>query len=61
MAKKTNCKQEAITHFATMYDPEKVINKAMKDAIKRKELSIYGCKSKLQAFAVKLFPHRFVM
>lgn len=61
VARKTECKKDAICHFATMYDPEKVINKAMKDALKRKELSIYGCKSKLQAFAVKLFPHRFVM
>lgn len=61
VAKKTNCKKNAICHFATMYDPEKVINKAIKDAKKRKEMSIYGFKAKAQHILVKMFPHKFVM
>lgn len=61
VARKTECKKDAICYFATMYDPDKVINRAIKDAKKRKEISIYGFKSKAQSILVKMFPHRFVM
>ena len=60
-ATKTNAKDAVITHFATMYDPAKVIKRAMKGATKRKELVLYGFKSKAQLPLVKLFPHSLVM
>lgn len=60
-ATKTNAKDAVITHFATMYPPEKVIKRAMKGALKRKEVVLYGFKSKAQLPLVKLFPHSMVM
>ncbi len=60
-ATKTNAKDAVITHFATMYPPEKVIKRAMKGALKRKEVVLYGFKSKAQLPLVKLCPHSMVM
>lgn len=60
-ATKTNAKDAVITKFATMYDPDKLIKRAMKCAKKRKEVILYGFVSKLQVPFVKLLPHKFVM
>lgn len=51
----------AVTYFSTSYDPKKVIAKAVKDAKKRKEISIYGTKANFQKFLVKILPHRWVL
>lgn len=60
-ATKTNAKQEVITKYVAMYDPEKLIKKAMKGAMKRKDVVLYGFVAKAQTFMVKLLPHKWVM
>lgn len=60
-ATKTNAKDAVITKFVTMYDPEKLIKKAMKGALKRKEVVLYGFISKAQVLLVKLLPHKWIM
>lgn len=59
--KATESKEAVITKFATMYDPDKLIKYAVKKALKRKEVVLYGFKSKAQVPLVKLMPHRLVM
>ncbi len=56
-----NPNNKVITHYAVMYDPQKVIKKAFKDVMKRKELSIYGFVASAQAKLVKILPHKLVM
>lgn len=47
---------EVITYYATMYDPKKVVKKAIKATLKRKRFSLYGFTTKLMAILVKLVP-----
>lgn len=56
-----NPENQVITHYSVMYDAQKVVNKAFKDAMKRKELSIYGFVASAQAKLVKILPHKLVM
>ena len=44
-----------------MAKPEKVVKKALKDAMKGKELSIYGMGMNLFFAACRIFPHRLLM
>ncbi len=60
-ATKTNAKQKVVTKYVAMYDPEKVIKRAMKGAMKRKDVVLYGFISKAQTAMVKLLPHKWVM
>ena len=60
-ATNTNAKQKVITKYVAMYDPEKVIKRAMKGAMKRKDVVLYGFISKAQTAMVKLLPHKWVM
>lgn len=48
--------KEVITYYATMYDPEKVAKKAVKDTLKRKRFSLYGFTTKLMATLIKFVP-----
>ncbi len=57
----TDAKQKVITKYVAMYDPQKLIKRAMKGAMKRKEVILYGFVSKAQTFMVKIFPHKWVM
>lgn len=61
VAKKSHAKKNVISHFSTMYDPEKVIKRALKHARHGKEISIYGFKAKIQSILVKILPHRLIM
>lgn len=54
-------KKEVVIKYAVIYNSEKVIEKAIKDAYKRKDISVYGGKNNFQRLLVKLFPHKFVM
>ena len=54
-------KKEVVINYAVIYESEKVVAKAIKDAYKRKDLSVYGGKNNFQRMLVKLFPHKFVM
>ena len=44
-----------------MYDAEKVVDKAIRDAEKGKDMSVYGALNKLQHVAIKLLPQSLVM
>lgn len=62
-AKKIKAKQsqEVVSKYVVMYDPEKVIKKAYRDATKRKEVSIYGVVARSQVRLVKLIPTKWTM
>ena len=50
-----------ITKYEVMYDAEKVVDKAIKDAEKGKDMSVYGALNKLQHVAIKLLPQALIM
>ncbi len=54
-------KKDVVINYAVIYESEKVVAKAIKDAYKRKDMSVYGGKNNFQRMLVKLFPHKFVM
>lgn len=56
-----NPSNKVVSKYVAMYETDKVIDKAFRDATKRKAFSIYGTKSKLQVFFVKLLPKKLVM
>lgn len=62
-AKKIKAKtsNEVITNYVVMYEPDFVVDKAMKAALKRKELVIPGFIARSQVRLVKLLPHKWVM
>lgn len=62
-AKRTNSKisKDVVTKYVVMYDPEKVVKKAVKDAMKRKEMSIYGFVARSQVRLVKCIPTKWTM
>lgn len=61
VAKQTKATNEVVTKYVVMYDATKVVKKAIKDTKKKKQVSIYGFKSKLQSFFVKLMPVSLIM
>lgn len=60
-ATKTNSKTEVVSKYVVMYQPEKVVAKAIKDTRKRKELSIYGFIARSQVRLVNMLPKKAVM
>ena len=44
-----------------MADPKNVVKKALKDSVKKKELSIYGISMKFSYIASKILPHKLIM
>ena len=50
-----------VKKYVALYDPEKVVERAYKDAVRRREISIYGAKARLQCFLTKILPHSLVM
>ncbi len=57
----TKAENEVVTKYVAMYKPESVVKKAMKDATKRKELSICGFISRSQVRLVSMLPKKMVM
>lgn len=53
--------KEVITYYATMYDPRKVVKKAIKDTLKRKRFSLYGFTTKFMAILAKLLPTKLFL
>lgn len=51
----------AITYFSTAYNVNDVVDRAIRDAKRRKEISKFGFKSYFQSFLVKVLPHSLVM
>lgn len=60
-ALKTKAKNEVVSKYVVMYQPEKVIAKAIKDTKKGKEMSIYGFIARSQVRMVHLLPKKAVM
>lgn len=60
-ARAKQTEEEVITYYATMYDPKKVIRKAMKDILKRKRFSLYGFTTNLMAILIKFVPTRWFL
>ncbi len=60
-ATKINSDHHVIRKYVAMYDPNKLIKKAMKGALKRKEVIMYGFMARAQTLLVKLLPHKLVM
>lgn len=60
-ATKTNARNEVVSKYVVMYQPEKVVEKAIKDALKRKEMSIYGFVARSQVRFVNMLPKKIVM
>lgn len=54
-------KDAVVKKYTVLYDADKVVAKAYKDAAKRKDVSIYGSKARFQCFLTKILPHKLVM
>lgn len=54
-------KEPVVKKYVAMYAPEQIVNRAYKDALKRKDVSIFGFKARAQALLVKALPHSIVM
>lgn len=50
-----------IINYGVMYDPKKVVLKAFNDAMKGKDVSVYGGTNNFQRFLTKILPHKLVM
>ncbi len=60
-AKATKAKEEIVTKYVAMYDPKKVVKKAIKDSKRGKELSICGFIARSQVRLVNILPKKLVM
>lgn len=54
-------KNQVVTKYKAMYNPEDVMNRAFSDAKKRKSISMFGAYSKFQKFLVEIMPRKWVM
>lgn len=52
---------KATTKFVGMVTPDRVAAKALRDAKKNKDTSVYGIHTKMAHVATKIFPQRMVM
>lgn len=50
-----------IINYGVMYDPKEVVLKAFNDAMKGKDVSVYGGTNNFQRFLTKILPHKLVM
>ena len=50
-----------VINYGVMYDAAKVVKKAIRDAYKNKDMSVYGKINKFQKFGAKILPHKTVM
>ena len=60
-AKETKATCEVVTKYTAMYDAAKVVKRALRDANKRKQISIYGFKARMQCRLSKILPHKSIM
>ena len=56
-----NDENVVVKKYAVLYNPDDVVKKAYKDALKGKEISIYGAYARVQCFLTKILPHKLVM
>lgn len=52
---------EIIHYFNRIYEPEDVVDTALRDVRRGKDVSVYGLPIRAQVLAVKLLPHSLVM
>ena len=60
-AKETKSTCEVVSKYVALYNSSDVVKRALRDAQKRKQISIYGHKARLQARLSKLLPHKLIM
>ncbi len=53
--------KKRITKYEVLYDPAKVVQKALRDAQKGRDMSVYGLWNRCQHVLTKLLPQSFVM
>lgn len=54
-------KEAVVKKYVAMYDPKDIVKRAVRDALRRKDVSFYGFKARGQALLVKILPHSLVM
>lgn len=54
-------KEKVVINYAAMYDPAKVMEKAIRDLYRKKEFSCYGFVNNAQWLLVRLLPKKLVM
>ena len=54
-------KDDTITYFNRVFEPEEVVERAIKDMKRGKDVSVVGFSIRLQVLATKLLPHKLVM
>ena len=53
--------KKVVIRYTAMYDPEKVMQRVIRDLKRKKDVSVYGAKNRCQRFLTKILPHSFVM
>ncbi len=53
--------EKAVTYYNKVWESEDVVNSALRDAYKGKDVSIHGFRVRAQVLATKLLPHSLVM
>ncbi len=54
-------RETVVKKYTAMYTPSQIVNRAIKDALKGKDVSKFGFVARLQAALAKILPHKFVM
>lgn len=54
-------KENVVKKYTAMYETDKIVGRAIKDAKRKKDVSKYGFVARFQAFLAKILPHSFVM
>lgn len=54
-------KKDVVIKYTAMYNPKDVVEKALSDIDKCKDVSVYGFANNFQRFLVKILPHSLVM
>ena len=54
-------KDAVVKKYVAMYNPQDIVKRAIRDSLKRKDVSFYGFKARGQALLVKILPHSLVM
>lgn len=59
---KTDARQEPVVkYYAAMYEPEKIVRRALRDVARGKDVSQYGFIARTQAILCKILPHSLIM
>jgi short-subunit dehydrogenase len=59
---KTDVRQEPVVkYYAAMYEPEKIVRRALRDVARGKDVSQYGFIARTQAILCKILPHSLIM